>query len=1272
MSPSAFEFIGRLGLSLAVLGASWLGTPQWIATAATPSFAAVSPAPVAAGGETCFATLNGITVYSSTTSQAVRDAVNAAASGSMVKLAGYCPGVATQSGTVQTVLITKTLTLAGGYTTTDWTQAYPLTQPTTLDALNMGRVVYATAQTTLQGFTLTQGYINAANISGGGVYADAPITLTHMVLYSNTALGTANNGGGLYAMGTATVSATRFLSNVATNRGGGAYFSGVAHLNSSLFANNRIQSNAGGGAYFNVLATLTDTHFSANTVITGNGGGAYFNNVTVLVGSVFSTNTAPQGNGGGAYLAGSAQISASTFTSNTANIGGGMQLRGAANVTNTAFIANAANQGGGMYMDSANVVRLTNLLFARNRATTNGSGVYVGSNNTLHLLHTTFVSPTVAPAQAIYITLGTTFITNTLIASHTVGIGRTGGSVTQNANLFYNNGTHTVGTVNGGPSAVANPAFYDHTAYTLTTSSAAIDAGVDAGINRDYFGAPRPQGNGPDIGYAEAPYPALALPVQCYATPNDGTTVYSSTNASAVQVALNAANAGNVVKLAGTCAGLVVHNGSTQLAHLAQPLTLAGGYTITNWLTPNLQANPTVLDAQGLGRGLFVPASGVTLQGFTLTNGNVPLGGLLRGGGLYATGAITLTDMVLYNNRVAAGQGGGAWLGGMTTLTNTTFLSNATTSGGGAFFNGATQAISTTFTYNQGHVGGGAYFSAPQTLSGLTFISNTASSSGGGASFERAATLSNALFLSNTAQYFGAGAYFEAPAIVFNTIFTGNAAVNSDGGNGGGAYFDEQAILTNTHFFDNYAARNGGGAYFGYFGAITAATFSRNRATYGGGAVLGSYVWVAQTAFISNTASQFGGGATLAGEGIQLDSTLFLSNTSASGGGAYIYSTASGITLTQSTFAHNAAVDGGGVFVSGPITTTATRLMGNTASNNGGGAYFEAYEPQQHWANGLFARNTAGGLGAAIFVSETPQLELLHLTLVSPTVNNNAAIYVLTGNVRLINTLIASHTVGIAQAAGTLAEDYNLFAEVTTPYSGVANSGSASFTGPAAFVNPAIDDYRLTSASAALNAGAATELLVDFEGEARPRGGGFDIGFDETSDVVGLNAVASSPTLIGNSTAFTATLTAGNHFTYAWDFGDGSPISSLQSPSHTYTATGNYTATLTATNNLTTLVATVVASVVDVPIASLVITNSSPTALGNPTWFTATLTSGTQVTYTWDFGNGATASGATVSYMYPTTGWYTATLTATNSASSQTLTTPVSVFFRLYLPYVRR
>jgi len=141
---------------------------------------------------------------------------------------------------------------------------------------------------------------------------------------------------------------------------------------------------------------------------------------------------------------------------------------------------------------------------------------------------------------------------------------------------------------------------------------------------------------------------------------------------------------------------------------------------------------------------------------------------------------------------------------------------------------------------------------------------------------------------------------------------------------------------------------------------------------------------------------------------------------------------------------------------------------------------------------------------------------------------------------------------------------------------------------------------------------------------------------------------------------FTNTST-GDYTTSLWDFGDGI-TSTLQSPTHTYTTEGVYTVTLTVDGpgGTDTLVRSNYITV-SAPIAGLSATNDSPTRLGNPTTLTATITAGSNVTYAWDFGDGDTGSGATVSHIYPETGFYTATVTASNSTSSASASTVVRV-----------
>ncbi|CAG0935748.1 hypothetical protein TFLX_04598 [Thermoflexales bacterium] len=103
--------------------------------------------------------------------------------------------------------------------------------------------------------------------------------------------------------------------------------------------------------------------------------------------------------------------------------------------------------------------------------------------------------------------------------------------------------------------------------------------------------------------------------------------------------------------------------------------------------------------------------------------------------------------------------------------------------------------------------------------------------------------------------------------------------------------------------------------------------------------------------------------------------------------------------------------------------------------------------------------------------------------------------------------------------------------------------------------------------------------------------------------------------------------------------------------------------------------ATITTTIADIPISGLVATNDSPTVIGQPTTFQATITAGSNVSFVWNFGDGtAPVSGNPVAHTYALTGTYTAIVTATNSASVLTATTQAVVvpFYKLHLPIVMR
>ncbi len=173
----------------------------------------------------------------------------------------------------------------------------------------------------------------------------------------------------------------------------------------------------------------------------------------------------------------------------------------------------------------------------------------------------------------------------------------------------------------------------------------------------------------------------------------------------------------------------------------------------------------------------------------------------------------------------------------------------------------------------------------------------------------------------------------------------------------------------------------------------------------------------------------------------------------------------------------------------------------------------------------------------------------------------------------------------------------------------------------------------------------------------------------------GLRVRNSSPTLLGQSTVFTASLT-GAGVTYQWNFGDGHSGSGA-TVSHLYSAVGVYTAVVTATAGITAISATMPITIVDVPITGLYAASSGFTLLGQTSAFTAGLSGGTNVAYHWTFGDGETGSGQTLTHTYALQGHYVAQVTATNSAGTATAWTALLVLDHpldqhAYLPSIFR
>ncbi|HUV27516.1 MAG TPA: PKD domain-containing protein, partial [Anaerolineales bacterium] len=169
--------------------------------------------------------------------------------------------------------------------------------------------------------------------------------------------------------------------------------------------------------------------------------------------------------------------------------------------------------------------------------------------------------------------------------------------------------------------------------------------------------------------------------------------------------------------------------------------------------------------------------------------------------------------------------------------------------------------------------------------------------------------------------------------------------------------------------------------------------------------------------------------------------------------------------------------------------------------------------------------------------------------------------------------------------------------------------------------------------------------------------------------ISGLAAANDGPTLLGTATQLSATISSGSNVSYEWDFGDSTSASG-QNVAHQYAAPGLYTAEVTATNSVNQETA-VTSVLVEEAISGLAAANDGPTRLGTATQLSATISSGSNVSYAWDFDDGESGTGAAVSHQYASPGTYTVTVTATNLVSQDSATTIVYVVEQLnwiYLP----
>lgn len=135
--------------------------------------------------------------------------------------------------------------------------------------------------------------------------------------------------------------------------------------------------------------------------------------------------------------------------------------------------------------------------------------------------------------------------------------------------------------------------------------------------------------------------------------------------------------------------------------------------------------------------------------------------------------------------------------------------------------------------------------------------------------------------------------------------------------------------------------------------------------------------------------------------------------------------------------------------------------------------------------------------------------------------------------------------------------------------------------------------------------------------------------------------------LTGNNFSFnsTSTISSGTITSQTWNFGDGNTSTGISS-THSYAASGGYNVSLVVTSDNGCIDS--VAQLIDInPKPSATFTAPASQCLNVNSFnfnSTATISSGTISTLTWNFGDGNSATGATVTHTYADEGSYEVTL----------------------------
>mgnify|MGYP000243087475 CR=1 FL=1 len=1044
---------------------------------------------------------------------AVQSALDVAQDGDVIKVAqGVYSDVRVTGGYTHVVYITQSVTVRGGYTTTDWTTFDPDAYPTVLDGAGRARVLYVAEDgATVEGFHIQRGQAS----QGGGVYVatGSPVMRRNRV-YSNTADG---DGGGVYVFeGSPLLENNLLYANEAGDRGGAIY----ARSGSPTIWYNTLHGNQarwGGGVYVASGTPLLNSSIIVSNTASSEGGGIYRGG-----GSFTPVYNNVWGNAGGNYGGFGGTIPGTDQQADPRFIDPG---RADFRLAAGSPCIGRADPGAYPDLDYDGYVRSF------------GPRADVGAFERY--------------AGACFVRVGESRVYTTV--QEAVDVASAGDEVLA-AGYCTGEGDNVVEidkslTLRGGYTATdwlasdpdARRTVLDgegvRRVIYINQSGAALIEGLD--IYNGFI-----DGIGGGIYVANDQSSVTIRHNRIYS--NSNWVLGSTENGSGIHlsgknpvVASNeiyanvAAGSGGGMYVAGNVQGATITDNRIygNSANNGAGLYSDGEtFVRRNWIYSN------TVNSQGGGIHVGIGGSGRVENNRIYSNTAVQ-----NGGGIYvASASILVIENRIYDNVVS---GTGAWDGGGgiyaasgIVRSNVVFGNQATEYGGGVFaYNPGTLVDRNRVYGNEANEGGGVMLrNNAEALNNLVYT-NIAASNGGGIRIRNGRVINNVLY-DNVSGGNGGGVHADGtkPGVVIygNIVVHNTSGSGGTGINGGDARWNNvwgntcvgdcsdnlsadplfedwvdfylqpdspciDAIITTTETYyagddyDGYARPFGQYADVGAREFYTGTCFAR---LVTGGQVYTSVQQVVDIAAVS------GADALAAGYCAGDQGRVVITQPLALRGG---YTKANWISPTAETTL-DALRQGWVIEIDVPdpsATVTVEGFVvrgGDAGTGNGGGIYVRsALSPTIQ--NVVFYDNVAGSAGGG-FASAGGNPRLHHVTFVSNTATTGGGVYFFTGEPTLDNSIVVSNaaTTGggvFASTDATPTLDYN---DVWGNSAGTHPNANV-FTGVHSFsLDPQFEnDYRLGIGSPCLHQGAPTGLAWDFEGDPRGRDSGPDLGADE-------------------------------------------------------------------------------------------------------------------------------------------------------------------------------